>query len=503
MFLPAGGGREAPIHPRDIAAVAVKTLTPPRHEGKIYDLTGPEFLSHAEMAEKLSAVTGRRIRHVDETEGRSERPVAAGRFSAALGRKDSKPLRRGKGGAHAHHLRNGAPSPRCLYSDRKIQDRSHQREMEKREKEEAQIRRREVSRDVVEAGIENLKAPDQCESGWSRPKAESTASPRLANAKIKWAARTCILALSSVISVYWPPNLNARAEPSAGNIRSTSTNTTPPQSGQIQNIDDLPVFTLDAPPFRADTAKTVQSAPQEFKLNLLSARPNNITDEDNWFESNQLPRLPEVRPPAQPENAVHQDRPEAIPRSWRGKNLITVILQQDRALLIYGESYNNALLLASLNLSTKLFEYGLDFKNYGYSPENIPEDREFTQQYIHWASQVEDVLYVSHGHDTYAKSSKGRTGYVTAINIKDKHVLWSSSALISNAKNFEIIEDYLITGYGFTAEPDYLFVLRRKTGELMQTIKLKSGPDYIIRKDNDIYVRAYDTDYVFRMQRKN
>ena len=321
----------------------------------------------------------------------------------------------------------------------------------------------------------------------------------------EWAARTyiLILALSSVIPVYWLIQLSAQAGPSAGNIRSSSHNTTPLQSGQTRNIDDLAVFTLGAPPFRADTANPIQNAALEFKLNLLSARPNKITDNDNWFESNQLPRLPEALPTRQSGNAVHQDFPEVIHLSWRGKNLIRAILQRDRALLIYGEDYYDALLLASLNLSTKVFEYGLDFKNYGYSPENIPEDREYTRQYIRWASQVEDALYVSHGHNTYARSSKGRTGYVTAINIKDNRVLWSSPALISNAKNFEVIDDYLITGYGFTAEPDYIYVLRRKTGKVIQKIKIKSGPDYIIRKNNDIYVRAYDTDYVFRIQRKN
>jgi hypothetical protein len=95
------------------------------------------------------------------------------------------------------------------------------------------------------------------------------------------------------------------------------------------------------------------------------------------------------------------------------------------------------------------------------------------------------------------------TGYVTAIDIKGNRVLWSSPALISNAKNFEVVDDYVITGYGFTGEHDFLYVLRRKTGEAIQKIKLKSGPEYIIRKNADIYVRAYDTDYVFEIQRKN
>jgi serine/threonine protein kinase len=237
-----------------------------------------------------------------------------------------------------------------------------------------------------------------------------------------------------------------------------------------------------------------------YELQRKGRQASIAADNDNWFDSNQLPRLPEVLLPTQPANTAYQNLHEAIPRSWQGKKLITAIIQRDRALLIYGEFYYNALLLASLNFSAKVFEYGLDFKNYGY--ENIPEDREFTHQYIHWASQVEDILYVSHGHNTYARSSKGRTGYVTAINIKDNRVLWTSPALISNARNFEVIDDYLITGYGFTEEPDFLFVLRRKTGDVIQKIKLKSGPDYIIRKNNDIYVRTYDTDYVFRIQRK-
>jgi hypothetical protein len=45
-------------------------------------------------------------------------------------------------------------------------------------------------------------------------------------------------------------------------------------------------------------------------------------------------------------------------------------------------------------------------------------------------------------------------------------------------------------------------VLRRKTGDVIQKITLKSGPDYIIRKNNDIFVRTYDTDYIFRIHRK-
>jgi uncharacterized protein YbjT (DUF2867 family) len=49
---------------RDIAAVAVKALTEPGHEGKAYNLTGPEPLNNYQVAEKLSRALGREIRYV-------------------------------------------------------------------------------------------------------------------------------------------------------------------------------------------------------------------------------------------------------------------------------------------------------------------------------------------------------------------------------------------------------------------------------------------------------
>ena len=50
---------------RDNAAAAAAALTEPGHEGRIYDLTGPEALTHAEMAASLSDAVGRPIAFVD------------------------------------------------------------------------------------------------------------------------------------------------------------------------------------------------------------------------------------------------------------------------------------------------------------------------------------------------------------------------------------------------------------------------------------------------------
>lgn len=64
----AGDARVSIVDVRDIAAAAAEALTEPGHEGRIYDLTGPEALTHTQMAEQLSAAIGREIRFVDVPE---------------------------------------------------------------------------------------------------------------------------------------------------------------------------------------------------------------------------------------------------------------------------------------------------------------------------------------------------------------------------------------------------------------------------------------------------
>jgi len=79
MFLPMADARIASIDVGDIAEVAVTVLTKPGHEGKIYPLTGPEALTMTEVAEKLSAATGKRIQYINVTPEEAKRAqLAAG-----------------------------------------------------------------------------------------------------------------------------------------------------------------------------------------------------------------------------------------------------------------------------------------------------------------------------------------------------------------------------------------------------------------------------------------
>ncbi|HXG64100.1 MAG TPA: SDR family oxidoreductase [Blastocatellia bacterium] len=64
IFHSLGDARTSHIDVRDIAAVAVAALTGSEHEGKRYELTGPEALSEYDVAAILSKITGRTINYV-------------------------------------------------------------------------------------------------------------------------------------------------------------------------------------------------------------------------------------------------------------------------------------------------------------------------------------------------------------------------------------------------------------------------------------------------------
>lgn len=65
FFASAGDAPVSIVDVRDIAAVAATSLTEQGHEGRIYDITGPEALTHAEIASVFTSVLGRPVTYVD------------------------------------------------------------------------------------------------------------------------------------------------------------------------------------------------------------------------------------------------------------------------------------------------------------------------------------------------------------------------------------------------------------------------------------------------------
>ncbi len=70
IYLPAGDVKISLVDARDIAAVAVEVLTTngDQHMNKTYDITGPEAISHNQIAEILSKATGKSILYSNTSE---------------------------------------------------------------------------------------------------------------------------------------------------------------------------------------------------------------------------------------------------------------------------------------------------------------------------------------------------------------------------------------------------------------------------------------------------
>ena len=65
FYMPMRDGQVGIIDVRDVARFILDVLTGSGHEGKTYEITGPELVSFSDIAEQLSGVMGREISYVD------------------------------------------------------------------------------------------------------------------------------------------------------------------------------------------------------------------------------------------------------------------------------------------------------------------------------------------------------------------------------------------------------------------------------------------------------
>lgn len=202
------------------------------------------------------------------------------------------------------------------------------------------------------------------------------------------------------------------------------------------------------------------------KLTKLTQEANQITDTDDWFEKNNL-------------SLNVEDSGKyglGIPSDENGGKCRIQVVDGEKG---------------------EVFE--LDFSDFEYAGDFKQSEKEFVRQQIRYAQIKDHILYLSIGHLTYAESSP-HNAYVAAVDLAEKKMLWKSQPLVSNAANFVIKGDVLLCGYGFTAEPDYIYQLDLGSGKVIDKTAVKSKADYLILKDNILYVRTYNTDYTFRIE---
>jgi hypothetical protein len=215
-------------------------------------------------------------------------------------------------------------------------------------------------------------------------------------------------------------------------------------------------------------------------LSKISSEPNKITDEDVWWQRNRLtkPAL-YLRYPAM----SHGKIPESAPKSYKGQPLVAVWQGATRKFFAYGEQiYRARYLLAEAEGGEKI-EHAFDAEAYGT---------------VAWAEIDGGTLYLSNtpGNLSAAKDGGAR---VFAIDLGNNSLKWSSPEKTCHGQ-FAVIAGSLVCGYGFTGEPDFIYVLDRFSGDLIQTIKLKTAADWLIKKGDRLHVRCYNTDEIYQIE---
>lgn len=180
---------------------------------------------------------------------------------------------------------------------------------------------------------------------------------------------------------------------------------------------------------------------------------------------------------------------------------------------------------------------GIDFADEWYASENLSlpmigtEWNSFSDENYEYLWEGEDLyiyengtgncLYVLHyptdkwyvnGNNAYLKDgifygasvangyAQPNTCFMFAYDLKNEKLLWRSADQSYNSMNFVVEGDVLICGYGFTAEPDYLYQINRNTGEIIDRLLLKKMPDLIVEQDGKLYVHTYSYNYVIEIE---
>jgi len=143
-------------------------------------------------------------------------------------------------------------------------------------------------------------------------------------------------------------------------------------------------------------------------------------------------------------------------------------------------------------------KYGFDLRSFAYPPRSLVRQAYGPQEVV-WARQLGQLLVVQTSHLGYARDSGGRNGYLTGIDIATGKVRWRSPSLVANADNFLVVRGLIVSGYGFTRERDWLYLVDPASGRVRDRVSLPSMAERLSLRGNDIVVRAYDARVVVRL----
>ena len=256
--------------------------------------------------------------------------------------------------------------------------------------------------------------------------------------------------------------------------------------GHADRIDLLAVAptVLPAPPWTRTAPPAPPAGPRGKRVSLTQKRSIAYR---TWEHATSPAVAPDATVSVAPvdQGKVPPGARTDVPPFLGVSSLSLLVPRGDDALLLYGERW---LAIVRGQRAEKL----LDLDAYRQPPIVKPKDAfPGAPTYVSFATVKGDVLYLCNGGGSYAEMARGKTGYVTALDARDARVLWQSDPVVCRS---EIIfwRDYIVTGYGFTAEPDFVYVLRASDGKIVGKAAVDSAPAALSLAGDRLTVNTYE-----------
>jgi hypothetical protein len=311
------------------------------------------------------------------------------------------------------------------------------------------------------------------------------------------AARAVVFVLATVGAVAWwtmrahsPSSPPTRSDPPRIAVAPT---VPPPTTAPAPR--EPAVVALPAPPFDEwREAEVADRPPARTRLTIASSQKRDVLEDDEaWLARHGLVISELADPVAR----------ALVPPTIDEQPLETLIRAPAGLLAIYGGRF---LRVAeggeTLTLDLQAWLHGpSDRPNYMRDVFSDADYADLIAQKVGWAARVGAVLYFDNHHDTYAKDSGNHTAYVSAFDVERRTLVWRTRPLVAKARNFLVLGDVIVTGYGMTREPDFVHVIDAGTGRILQSLPVPSAPALLATKGDRVWVACYDAEVELRVTR--
>jgi hypothetical protein len=253
------------------------------------------------------------------------------------------------------------------------------------------------------------------------------------------------------------------------------------QLGETRRFDlaAAPFVALPAPPWDATSPTTAKAATDPKLVKVKSAKSDASGSRQSTFS----PGKPWFIAPADANTPLPEGVRADIPRTFGLEDLRAILPHGDKTLLVYGGRF---LAIVRGDVAERVF----DFETFRHPPKVNPQYKEFAVQDVTYAEVEDGILYVCNGGGSYAKEVFGKKGFLSAIEVSSGKLLWRSAPLTCNS-TFVISGAHIISGYGFTDEPDFVFLVRRADGAIVQRVPVDTAPESISVDKNRVHVETY------------